>query len=97
MAYRVESCFLPLSVLLDIYKRWSAIPLAVPFALKVPSAILPVLHDAHIVQLARTAQPRPQHPLLRVLCALLAHSVTAQERPAIQLALSVYRGRRVLR
>ena len=71
--------------------------LAVPLAPKVLLAILLVLHDAHIVQLAPTAQPRPQHRPLRVRCALLAHSATSQERLTFQRALSVCRGRKVQR
>ncbi len=97
MAYRVESCFLQLSVLLDIYKRWSAIPLAVPLAPKVRIAINPVHYDAHIVQLARTAQPRPRHRPSRVPYAPLAHSATTQEQLTFQRALNVCRGRKARR
>ena len=97
MAYRVELCFPPSNVLLAIYKTRPVILLAVPLAPKALSAILLVLLDAHIVQLARTAQPRPQHLPLRVLCALSAHSATAPERPTFQRALSVCLGQKVQR
>ena len=75
----------------------SSVANAVPLAPKVRIAINPVLYDAHIVQLARTAQPRPRHRPSRVPYAPLAHSATTQEQLTFQRALNVCRGRKARR